>query len=160
MANTFDQFRQQLNQVSSLTIWTIKLYFSIKLFNARRNFFSQQFKATCFTRRFGKSPEYTGDFPCTLYSCTGCHHALVSGQDVIGFPFKLEEQIGKGGFASVYRGKFHQGQAAFKFVPIKNEQTYTYRSNAVGCYEYYQQEVVMNYLLRKSKIIHNCYTLY
>ena len=87
-------------------------------------------------------PAYSGDFPCAVYNCTGCGHALVSGQNVIGFPFELEEQIGKGGFAAVYRGQFHQGQAAFKFVQIKDEQAYTYDLNAIGLYEYRQQEIV------------------
>ena len=116
------------------------------------------FQATCFTRRIAggygsanslgppgfMSSDYSGDFPCALYNCTGCNHSLVCGQDVIGFPFKLEEKIGKGGFASVYRGRFHQGQAAFKFVKIKDEQTYTYDLNAVGFYEYHQHEMVEN----------------
>ena len=66
----------------------------------------------------------------------------MSGQNINGFPFELEDQIGKGGFAAVYRGRFHQGQAAFKFVQIKDEQAYTYDINAVGCYEYRWQEMI------------------
>ena len=92
-------------------------------------------------------PVYIGDFPCTLYNCPGCPHQLVTDQNIAGFPFELEEEIGKGGFASVYRGRFHQGHAAFKFVPIKNEQTYEYDMYAVGCYEYWQQEMVIIKLL-------------
>ena len=88
-------------------------------------------------------PNYSGDFPCTLYNCPGCPHQLVADQNITGFPFELEEQIGKGGFASVYRGRFHQGHAAFKFIPITDEQTYTYNWYAVGCHEYDQQEMVM-----------------
>ena len=82
---------------------------------------------------------YTGDFPCALYNCTGCHHSLVCGQEITGFPFELEEEVGKGGFASIYRGRFHQRNAAFKFVKIQDSQNYTYKSNEVGFYEYYHQ---------------------
>ena len=129
-----------------------------------------KFQATCFTRRialnnprFGlqvlstDGPEYSGKFPCTLYNCAGCNHSLVCGQDVIGFPFKLEEKIGKGGFASVYRGRFHQGQAAFKFVKIKDEQTYTYDLDAIGLYEYDQQESVKNWFISKVILLRDYY---
>ena len=109
------------------------------------------FQAICFTRRIDDvdGPLFSGNFPCVLFNCTGCHHSLASGQDVIGFPFELEEEIGKGGFATVYRGQFHQGKAAFKFVKIKDEQTYRYEVLGVGCYEYNQQEMFMNYLSLK-----------
>ena len=115
--------------------------------------FWTDFQATCFTRPIGYSndPAYSGDFPCTLYNCPGCPHQLVAGQNNAGFPFDLEDEIGKGGFASVYRGRFHQGHAAFKFVPIKKEQTYTYDTDEVGCYEYHQQEMVMNHDLVTGK---------
>ena len=68
----------------------------------------------------------------------------MSGQNINGFPFELEEEIGKGGFAAVYRGRFHQGQAAFKFVQIKDEQAYTYDWDAIGLHEYDHQEMVKN----------------
>ena len=58
-----------------------------------------------------------------------------------GFPFKLENRLGKGGFASVYRGKFHEGYAAFKFIRV-NEEGYTYDWHAKGCREYTQQEMI------------------
>ena len=109
--------------------------------------FSPNFQATCFTRRIGDNhgPEFSGKFTCALYNCPGCNHSVFCGEYVFGFPFELEEEIGKGGFASVYRGKFHQGQAAFKFIQIKDEQTYKFDLYAVGCHEYCQQEIVMNY---------------
>ena len=44
---------------------------------------------------------YSGNFPCTRFNCLGCPHQLIAGQTVTGFPFELEEQIGKGGFESV-----------------------------------------------------------
>ena len=56
-----------------------------------------------------------------------------------GFPFQLLEELGRGGFARVVKGKFHQGEAAFKFIPIQ-EDGYKYDWNEVGCHEYYQQE--------------------
>ena len=61
-----------------------------------------------------------------------------------GFPFKLENRLGKGGFASVYRGKFHGGDAAFKFIKV-NEEGYTYDWHAKGCREYTQQEMINNW---------------
>ena len=59
-----------------------------------------------------------------------------------GFPFELIEPIGEGGFASVYRGKFHQDEAAFKFMPIDLNE-YKYKSFSVGIHEYYQQEKII-----------------
>ena len=56
-----------------------------------------------------------------------------------GFPFELIEPIGEGGFATVYRGKFHQGEAAFKFIPI-DINGYGYELDSVGIYEYSKQE--------------------
>ena len=96
-------------------------------------------------------PEFSGNFPCSLYDCSGCHHFVALpvtrwgtrvSEGVTGFPFELEEEIGKGGFASVYRGRFHQGRAAFKFIQIKNEEKFRYDWTSVGCYEYWQQEKV------------------
>ena len=57
------------------------------------------------------------------------------------FPFELIEPIGEGGFATVYRGKFHQGEAAFKFIPIDTDG-YKYGPISVGIYEYRQQEKI------------------
>ena len=50
----------------------------------------------------------------------------------------LTEKLGQGGFACVYRGNFHQGEAAFKFIPIE-EQKEVYNHYAVGCHEYDEQ---------------------
>ena len=49
------------------------------------------------------------------------------------------EPIGEGGFATVYRGKFHEGEAAFKFIPIDMDE-YEYATSSVGIHEYWQQE--------------------
>ena len=57
------------------------------------------------------------------------------------FPFELIAPIGEGGFATVYRGKFHQGEAAFKLIPIEMDG-YKYQWNSVGIYEYKQQEKI------------------
>ena len=85
--------------------------------------------------------EYTGNFPCRNFNCLGCNHGLVNGQQMIGFPFQLTEELGRGGFARVARGQFHQGEAAFKFIPIR-EDGCKYDWNEVGCYEYRKQEMV------------------
>ena len=78
-------------------------------------------KATCFTRQITfenghviNGPEYTGDFLCSNFNCPGCGHRLINGQPITGFPFQLTQELGRGGFARVARGKFHQGEAAFK----------------------------------------------
>ena len=84
--------------------------------------------------------EYTGNFPCRNFTCPGCNHSLVTGQPIIGFPFQLTEELGRGGFARVAKGQFHQGEAAFKFIPIQ-EDCYSYTRNDFGCYEYDQQEI-------------------
>ena len=58
-----------------------------------------------------------------------------------GFPFELIEPIGEGGYATVYRGAFHDGEAAFKFVPIDLDG-YEYTDSSVGLHEYFQQEKI------------------
>ena len=59
----------------------------------------------------------------------------------VGFPFELIEPIGEGGFATVYRGAFHDREAAFKFVPV-DLNGYKYKRSSVGIYEYDQQEKI------------------
>lgn len=66
-------------------------------------------QAICFTH---------GDFPCTDFQCAGCDHDLVSGRRLTGFPFQLMSRLQD----NLFKGQFHQGHAAFKFVPIDNEQ--------------------------------------
>ena len=99
-------------------------------------------KATCFTKKvYDYEPEnYSGNFPCSNFNCTisNCPHNLKCDEKRTGFPFELVEPIGEGGFATVYRGKFHQGEAAFKFIPIDLDG-YKYDVNSVGIYEFYQQ---------------------
>ena len=51
------------------------------------------------------------------------------------------EPIGEGGFATVFRGAFHDGEAAFKFVPIEKDG-YKYKDTSVGIYEYKKQEKI------------------
>ena len=68
-----------------------------------------------------------------------CPHNLQCDEERRGFPFELIEPIGEGGFATVYRGAFHNGKAAFKFVPVDLDG-YQYRYDSVGIHEYYQQE--------------------
>ena len=60
-------------------------------------------QAQCFTGRI-KSTGYSGDFPCADYDqCPGCDHALVSCVTRTGFPFQLESELGRGGFARVFK---------------------------------------------------------
>ena len=59
------------------------------------------------------------------------------------FPFELSERIGEGGFATVYRGAFHESEAAFKFIPIETDG-FKYGTSSVGIYEYSQQEKINN----------------
>ena len=85
---------------------------------------------------------YTGNFPCSLFnSCTGCSHALKANDKRVGFPFKLTAPLGEGGFATVFRGDFHGGEAAFKFIPIVKDG-YEYDLDSVGIHEYFQQEKI------------------
>ena len=58
-----------------------------------------------------------------------------------GFPFNLTSPLGEGGFATVFRGEFHGGEAAFKFIPIEKEG-YKYSIRSVGIWEYHQQEKI------------------
>ena len=68
---------------------------------------------------------------------------MINGEEIKGFPFELNEPLGQGGFARVIRGKFHRGEAAFKFVPLINRDRYRYNDmDAIGCHEYCQQEPV------------------
>ena len=59
-----------------------------------------------------------------------------------GFPFELIEPIGEGGFAAVFRGAFHDGEAAFKFIPIHDFDRYEYGVHSAGIHEYNQQEKI------------------
>ena len=91
---------------------------------------------------------YSGNFPCSKFNCTiqNCPHDLKCDELRSGFPFELIKPIGEGGFATVYRGKFHQGEAAFKFIPIEKDG-YEYKTYSVGIHEYDQQERInkLNY---------------
>lgn len=62
-------------------------------------------------------------FPCpSACPVPQCAHTLVYGEEQVGFPFELDEKIGSGGFASVYKGVFHDDHAAFKFIPLDEKQ--------------------------------------
>ena len=101
------------------------------------------FQATSFTKKVDYNVEFSGNFPCSLFKCTlsNCPHALKVNDKRIGFPFNLTSPLGEGGFATVFRGDFHGGEAAFKFIPIKKEG-YKYEDTSVGIHEYYQQEKI------------------
>ena len=59
----------------------------------------------------------------------------------IGFPFNLTSPLGEGGFATVFRGDFHGGEAAFKFIPVMKDG-YEYDEYSVGIWEYAMQEKI------------------
>ena len=85
-----------------------------------------------------------GNFPCpTSCNVVQCPHALECNIERTGFPFELEKKLGSGGFATVWKerrrldynhtistlnsnlkkqGKYHDGHAAFKFVPLIEEE--------------------------------------
>ena len=89
------------------------------------------------------SAEYTGNFPCSLFnSCSGCPHELKVDDVRNGFPFNLTAPLGEGGFATVFHGDFHGGEAAFKFIPIPDKDGYEYKWKSVGCHEYHKQEKI------------------
>ena len=108
--------------------------------------------------------EFDGQFHCARFNCKGCNHRLVDGQlekrnqgfrinlnfqkktlfrqdknSLNRFPFKFEEQLGSGGFATVYKGLFHGVESAFKVIPLKKEE-HKYNIKSYGCHEYYNQE--------------------
>ena len=61
-------------------------------------------QAECFTRSNVDRDGYRGDFPCADYDqCPGCDHALVLGVIRTGFPFQLDSELGRGGFARVFK---------------------------------------------------------
>ena len=70
-----------------------------------------------------------------------CQHYLKCDEQRSPFPFELIEIIGEGGFATVYRGAFHDGEAAFKFIPIETDG-FKYGTSSIGIYEYSQQEKI------------------
>ena len=55
------------------------------------------------------------------------------------FPFKFSQQLGTGGFATVYKGLFHGVERAFKVIPL-DEDEHKYNIESYGCHEYYNQE--------------------
>ena len=62
-------------------------------------------------------------------------------EKLVGFPFNLTAPLGEGGFATVFRGDFHGGEAAFKFIPCEKEG-YKYdngNNTSAGIWEYKQQ---------------------
>ena len=114
-------------------------------------------KATCFTKQIGIGVDYSGEFPCSRFSCPGCSHNLQllwweDTNEFRGFPFELTEQIDSGGFARFYKGKFHQGHAMFKFITCK-EDDYKYNTSEIGCYEYNQQEIDFKVVCKRYTFI-------
>ena len=125
-------------------LWKLRVSSQILFVGSHTKFIS--FQATCFTKKVNDQEErWSGNFPCSKFQCTrpNCHHYLKVDEKRFGFPFELIEPIGEGGFAKIYRGKFHEDEAAFKFIPIDHIDQYKYNDlKSVGVYEYKQQEEV------------------
>ena len=77
-----------------------------------------------------------------MFDCDGCNESFKCGNKVSGFPFELDKKLGSGGYAMVYKGRFHQNDAAFKFIPLQ-EGNFNYVLSDVGCWEYNIQEMII-----------------
>ena len=105
-------------------------------------------KATYFTRaikdlEWRSGNVYDGHFPCPD-ECYGlrCLHGLECDVEKVGFPFELDAKVGAGGSATVYKGRFHQEEAAYKFIPLV-ENGFEYWIGSVGCWEYDKQVMIL-----------------
>ena len=62
---------------------------------------------------------------------------------ISAFKPDLIEQLGEGGFAKVFKAKFHGRIVAMKYIPLdKVKDGYQYRINSYGLHEYENQEKV------------------
>ena len=53
------------------------------------------------------------------------------------------EELGEGGFAKVFKAKFHGQLVAMKYIPLdKVKENYQYTPISYGCHEYCEQEKV------------------
>ena len=52
-------------------------------------------------------------------SAKGCEHYIELDREFI-FPFQFNSLLGRGGFASVFRGSFHRRDAAFKLIKVRD----------------------------------------
>ena len=53
------------------------------------------------------------------------------------------EELGEGGFAKVFKAKFHGQLVAMKYIPLdKVIENYEYKYDSYGCHEYNHQEKV------------------
>ena len=52
-------------------------------------------------------------------SAQGCEHNIELDREFI-FPFQFNSLLGRGGFASVFRGSFHRRDAAFKLIKVRD----------------------------------------
>ena len=61
------------------------------------------------------------------------------------------EELGQGGFAKVFKAKFHGKIVAMKYIPLDRvKEDYKYEIESYGCHEYCNQDRVCSSLL-KSK---------
>ena len=68
-----------------------------------------------------------------------------TGIEILYSAFKpdLIEELGQGGFAKVFKAKFHGKHVAMKFIPLdKVKHSYAYDDESYGLHEYVNQEKV------------------
>ena len=90
--------------------------------------------------KYYKSETIFGTFPCPSNKpncCPSCP-AAITDERRSGLPFKFTKKLGKGGFASVFVGKWNNEDAAFKMIPIKRDGK-KFTTNSNGPYEMYMQ---------------------
>ena len=62
-------------------------------------------------------------------------------------------ELGEGGFAKVFKAKFHAKDVAMKYIPLdKVKDQYQYYSFSYGLHELYNQEKVRYYLSEQAEL--------
>ena len=61
--------------------------------------------------------------------------------------------LGEGGFAKVFKAKFHGKDVAMKYIPLdKVKNGYQYRKGSYGLHEYINQEQVCSRSIKEVKM--------
>ena len=78
---------------------------------------------------------FTTEFANLIYT------ELCFKNDKSAFKPDLIEELGQGGFAKVFKAKFHGKYVAMKYIPLdKVKNGYEFAYDSYGCHEYYFQE--------------------
>ena len=127
-------------------------YVSIDEFNQGWTFFTKKIDVF--------SEKKYGEFPCSKFSCSGCHdwlHVDYQNRNVQEsqsqffevslltikrfFKPRLISELGKGGQAKVFKARFHGKDVAMKYIPLdKVKHGYSYNWRSYGCNEFHWQE--------------------